>query len=104
MFFAKQKDAGLWFVGRQVSPRNSPKFWASTKDAKPPCAPRFAEVRWSRCQDFCSKKKQGKRSLGVFCLVSFWLVGFLLPKSSEKDNSNGLSFPSADKNPKSHPF
>lgn len=41
---------------------------------------------------FVRKKKQGKRSLGVFCLVSFGLVGFLLPKSSEKDNSNGLSF------------
>lgn len=61
------------------------KFWASTEDVKPPCAPRFAEVRWSRCQHFF-EKKAGKTQFGrfLFGVVYFWSVGFLLPKSSEK--------------------
>ena len=84
MFFAKQKDAGLWFVGRQVSPRSSPKFWASTEDVKPPCAPRFAEVRWSRCQDFCSKKKTGKTQFGRFLFGQFWVGWISVAKEFRK--------------------
>ena len=83
------------------------KFWASTEDVKPPCAPRFAEVRWSRCQHFF-EKKAGKTQFGrfLFGVVYFWSVGFLLPKSSQKTQLKCMVYHlrSADKFPKSHPF